>query len=165
MAQSARDQLIAALERESATTLRVFRAYPPDQSELRPAPVLRTARELAWTVVLEQYFSAAVLRGQISIPPGPMPPTPATLPEVIAAFEHSNAALLADLRTLPDDVVNGTVHFYVAPQTLADVPKLEIVSMLLNDQIHHRGQFSIYLRMAGARCPSIYGPTAEEPWF
>ena len=32
------------------------------------------------------------------------------------------------------------------------------------DQIHHRGQFSIYLRMAGGKVPSIYGPSADaEP--
>ncbi len=37
--------------------------------------------------------------------------------------------------------------------------------MLLCDQIHHRGQFSIYLRMAGGKVPSIYGPTADEPWM
>ena len=37
--------------------------------------------------------------------------------------------------------------------------------MILCDQIHHRGQFSIYLRMADGKVPSIYGPTADEPWF
>ena len=36
---------------------------------------------------------------------------------------------------------------------------------LLHDQIHHRGQFSIDLRMADGKVPSIYGPTADEPWF
>jgi uncharacterized damage-inducible protein DinB len=37
----------------------------------------------------------------------------------------------------------------------------------LFDHIHHRGQFSVYLRLAGAKVPSIYGPTADEalqPW-
>jgi uncharacterized damage-inducible protein DinB len=35
----------------------------------------------------------------------------------------------------------------------------------LMDQIHHRGQFSVYLRLAGARVPSVYGPTADETWM
>jgi uncharacterized damage-inducible protein DinB len=30
---------------------------------------------------------------------------------------------------------------------------------------HHRGQFSVYLRMVGAKVPSIYGPTADETWM
>ncbi len=32
------------------------------------------------------------------------------------------------------------------------------------DMGHHRGQFSVYLRMAGGKVPSIYGSTADEPW-
>jgi uncharacterized damage-inducible protein DinB len=35
---------------------------------------------------------------------------------------------------------------------------------LVLDIVHHRGQFSVYLRMAGGKVPSIYGPTADEPW-
>jgi len=37
-------------------------------------------------------------------------------------------------------------------------------AMILCDQIHHRGRFSIYLHMADGKVPSIYGPTADEPW-
>jgi uncharacterized damage-inducible protein DinB len=35
---------------------------------------------------------------------------------------------------------------------------------LLHDQIHHRGQLSVYLRLVGAKVPSIYSPSADEPW-
>jgi uncharacterized damage-inducible protein DinB len=34
----------------------------------------------------------------------------------------------------------------------------------LFDHIHHRGQISVYMRLAGAKLPSIYGPTADEPF-
>jgi uncharacterized damage-inducible protein DinB len=37
--------------------------------------------------------------------------------------------------------------------------------MFLHDQIHHRGQLTVHLRMAGGRVPSIYGPSKDEPWF
>jgi uncharacterized damage-inducible protein DinB len=52
-----------------------------------------------------------------------------------------------------------------APKTIGDVPKIDLLWMVLHDQIHHRGQFSIYLRMADGKVPSIYGPTADEPWM
>jgi uncharacterized damage-inducible protein DinB len=35
---------------------------------------------------------------------------------------------------------------------------------MLMDSIHHRGQMSVYLRCAGGKVPSIYGPSADEPW-
>jgi uncharacterized damage-inducible protein DinB len=43
--------------------------------------------------------------------------------------------------------------------------RIDMIWMLLLDQVHHRGQFSIYLRMADGTVPSIYGPTADEPWI
>jgi uncharacterized damage-inducible protein DinB len=43
--------------------------------------------------------------------------------------------------------------------------KGDILWMFLYDQIHHRGQLSIYNRMVGAKVPSIYGPSADEPWM
>jgi len=33
----------------------------------------------------------------------------------------------------------------------------------LFDAIHHRGQLSSYLRLMGAKVPSIYGPSADDP--
>ena len=65
----------------------------------------------------------------------------------------------------PDDALHGTVKFFVAPGTLGDIPKIQFLWFLGCDQIHHRGQMSVYLRMAGGKVPSIYGPSADEPWF
>jgi uncharacterized damage-inducible protein DinB len=31
------------------------------------------------------------------------------------------------------------------------------------DAVHHRGQLSSYLRPMGAKVPSIYGPSADDP--
>ena len=36
------------------------------------------------------------------------------------------------------------------------------VARLSNHLIHHRGQLSVYLRLAGAAVPQTYGPTADE---
>ncbi len=40
-----------------------------------------------------------------------------------------------------------------------------VLNHLFVHQIHHRGQFSVYLRMADAKVPAIYGPSLDEPWF
>jgi uncharacterized damage-inducible protein DinB len=48
---------------------------------------------------------------------------------------------------------------------VAAAETIQVAWMILSDQIHHRGQFSVYLRMAGGKVPSIYGPTADEPWM
>ena len=35
--------------------------------------------------------------------------------------------------------------------------------MMLFDQIHHRGQMTVYIRLAGGKVPSVYGPSADDP--
>jgi uncharacterized damage-inducible protein DinB len=52
----------------------------------------------------------------------------------------------------------------VGPGKMGDLRKVDVLWSTLQDQIHHRGQFSVYLRMAGGKVPSIYGPTADESW-
>jgi len=42
--------------------------------------------------------------------------------------------------------------------------RMDFLWFLLMDMVHHRGQFSVYLRMADGKVPSIYGPSADEPW-
>ena len=57
-----------------------------------------------------------------------------------------------------DEQLNRMIDFYGHQIRAIDALWAE-----LHDQIHHRGQFSVYLRLAGAKVPSIYGPTADEP--
>jgi uncharacterized damage-inducible protein DinB len=159
-----RRELANAWERESETTLKLLRAYPAEQSELRPHALSKTAREVAWMFTLEMTLAAAAVRGEMKLGGG-VPPAPATLEEVIAAFEHGREDLLRSLRGASEEQLEGKVSFPTAPKTIGEWPVPEFLWFLLHDQIHHRGQFSIYLRMAGGKVPSIYGPTADEPWF
>jgi uncharacterized damage-inducible protein DinB len=126
----------------------------------------KTARELAWLFVMEQGLAERALTtgfdwSQPKAPPEP----PEELDAIIDAFEEAHRRVAALVRGASDDELRGTVQFFVAPKTLGDIPKQQFLWFLLHDQIHHRGQFSVYLRIAGARVPSIYGPTADEPWF
>lgn len=68
------------------------------------------------------------------------------------------------IRSTPDADLEQKVKFFVGPKTLGDWTRISFLWFLLHDQIHHRGQLSIYLRMAGAKVPSIYGPSGDEPW-
>ncbi|CAN5623852.1 DinB family protein [soil metagenome] len=158
-----RERLLELTERETATTLKVLRAYPSEQSELKPHPRLKTARELAWLFASEQMLAIAAINDTLDLSAG-FPPAPSRFDEVVASFEHSRNELIQLLRTCSDAQLAGTTQFFVAPRTMGDVPKLAFLEFLVHDQIHHRGQFSVYLRMADGKVPSIYGPTADEPW-
>jgi hypothetical protein len=153
---SPRDQFLSAFEKEHATTLKVLRAFPAGKEEVQPAPKCKNARELAWIFVGEMGMAAVALTTGFdwSNPPT-LPPAPQTIPEIIVAFDAAHEKVVEILKGTGDaELLTGTVQFPVGKGQMGDC-----------DQIHHRGQFSIYLRMADGKLPSIYGPTADEPWF
>jgi uncharacterized damage-inducible protein DinB len=159
-----KQQFEEAFERETATTLKVLKAYPGDQAELRPHERLKTARELAAMFTMEMAAIDATLRGTFTFPPK-MPPLPRDWDEVVGAFEETRARTLEALKDATDEsLAAGTVNFPTAPKTVGAWQKVPFCWFLLFDQIHHRGQLSVYLRLAGGKLPSIYGPTADEPW-
>ena len=55
-----------------------------------------------------------------------------------------------------DDRLFATLKFPVAPKTIGDVSTIQFLWMMLCDQVHHRGQCSICLRIASGKLPSIY---------
>ena len=63
-----------------------------------------------------------------------------------------------------DQDLNLTIRIPLGPGTTGELRRIDVLWQQLLDQVHHRGQFSVYLRLAGAKVPSIYGPTADEPW-
>ena len=80
--------------------------------------------------------------------------------EVDRAFKN----MAAEVRKTGEQQLNTTVKFPTGPGKMGDLRRLDFLWMMLNDMIHHRGQFSVYLRMAGGKVPSIYGPSKDEPW-
>lgn len=158
---------LASYDREHAITMRVLRAYPEGQLELRPHATCKTARDLAWAFVMERALGTLVFNnGLASGPPsGEAPPAPARWSDLLAALDKAHAEFGKLVRDTPDERLFETVRFFTGPKQMDDVRRIDFLWFLLSDQIHHRGQFSVYLRMAGGKVPSIYGPSADEPWL
>ncbi|HEY7237373.1 MAG TPA: DinB family protein [Gemmatimonadaceae bacterium] len=161
---SARQQFLDVLKKEHETTRRVVEAYPSEQSEFAPHPRSSNARRLVWTFAIEEYLILAALKDQLNVGAG-LPKGPDAWSDVVAAFKKNHAEVVEALESARDEDFFGTVKFFTGPGTIGDVPKNEFMYFILSDQIHHRGQLSVYLRMAGGKVPSIYGPSADEPWF
>jgi uncharacterized damage-inducible protein DinB len=161
-----KQQFLDTYEQEYDRTRRVLRAYPKEKSELRPHPKCKTARELAWMFVMEQgAVEKTLTTGFDWTKPPSFPPPPDSFDAIIGAFEQGHDKIVQIVKDLRDERLYDPIQFYTAPKTIGDIPRLQALWMFLSDQIHHRGQFSIYLRMADAKVPSIYGPSLDEPWM
>jgi uncharacterized damage-inducible protein DinB len=161
-----KEAFLKVYDREHATTLRVLNAYPKDKTDLRPHPKSKTALELAWVFVLERGLGMKVWNDEIAkgTQSGKLPGVPESWDEVIAAYEKAHQEFRSVIAAASEDDLSEIVHFYVAPKTMGDWSRHDWIWFLLHDEIHHRGQLSIYLRMADGKVPAIYGGSADEPW-
>jgi len=158
-----KDMFLQNFEREYQTTLKVLRAFPANQGELKPTPKMKTAREIAWMLALNQMVPGAVIQGELT--PGGFPDAPASYDAVVAGFEKAHKDIMPALSALSDADWNATIEMPTGPKQMGTWRKGDAFWFFLSDTVHHRGQFSVYLRMAGGKLPSIYGPTADEPWW
>jgi uncharacterized damage-inducible protein DinB len=165
MSTSPKQQFLDAYDREHATTMRVLRSFPESRLDLRPHEKCKNARELAWVFVAERGLGEMVLTDRFhEAMEGEMPEPPESWTDQLQALEDASAGYRAIVEALPDETLGGTVPFFTGPKAVGEIPLADFLWMMLHDEIHHRGQFSIYLRMADGRVPSIYGPSADEPW-
>ncbi|HVH68431.1 MAG TPA: DinB family protein [Gemmatimonadales bacterium] len=158
-----KEQFLNTLEREFATTMKVLKAFPTTKADLKPHVKCKAAKDLAWMFVFEQKGAEQALDGAMDLAKIPQPP--GSLQEVIATYETSHRKFVERIKQTPDAELNKTVKFFVAPKQMGDVRKLDVLWFMLMDSVHHRGQMSVYLRMADGKVPSIYGPSADEPWM
>jgi uncharacterized damage-inducible protein DinB len=140
---------------ESQTTRKVL-ARIPEGSDYRPDPKSRTAKEIAWQIVCEEKMLLEALEtGKAEWAP---PPVPATMKEVLEAYEQQSASMPRRWEDLPSARWGGLLEFFGA-----DRPAAPLAWSFLFDIIHHRGQITTYLRPMGSTVPQVYGPSADEP--
>jgi len=163
-----RRRLVEAFQREHERTRKVLRALPLDHAEMRPHPRTKSTRELAFMFVMEQGLLRRMLTGGQGFGPGGLPAVPDRLADIIEQFERGSGEVIAMFESLSDSAFDETIKFPVGPgpngPTIGDWTKQAFAWFMLADQIHHRGQMSVYLRMAGGKVPAIYGPSSDEPW-
>ena len=141
--------------KESTTTRNVL-ARIPEGSVYRPDPKSRTAHEIAWQIVCEERMIIEALeRGRAECSP---PPLPATMKEVLEAYETQSAGMAERWAALPAERWAGTLEFFGSQR-----PAAPMAWSFLFDIVHHRGQITTYLRPMGSTVPQIYGPSGDEP--
>lgn len=141
---------------DEAETTRKVLARIPEGSDYRPDPKSRTAQEIAWQIVCEETMIIEALEtGRARWEP---PPKPATMKEVLEAYERQSATLPQRWRDLPAARWEGDLEFFGSRR-----PAAPMAWSFLFDIVHHRGQITTYLRPMGSTVPQVYGPSADEP--
>jgi uncharacterized damage-inducible protein DinB len=148
---------------ELERTLRVLDAFPPGRDDFKPHERSGTAVRIAHAFVKENGAVIRAARGEWTLQPN-VPPPPATVAEAREAYARDARELMEAVREMPESRLDETVQFFTGPGTLGPMRIHDVLWYMLLDSVHHRGQLSVYVRMAGGKVPSIYGPSADEPW-
>ncbi len=152
-------EYLAIRRDEFPKTLKLLRLYPEDKRDLKPSPIIRSAAETLNTFIIEEDINLAFASsGTIDMTKFAWAATPATMAEGIAKLEATARETDAALERMSEEDFQQVTDFFGKKRPLSE----GMLTMLL-DHIHHRGQFTIYSRIAGAKVPQIYGPSADEP--
>jgi uncharacterized damage-inducible protein DinB len=157
----AKEVFLRIWDREAKTTLKVFRAFPKESLGVKPHERSRSIRDLAWQCVIDERVIEKIIDGHSdlrNVPPSPPPPE--TMEEIAAAYEAAHRDASEKMKR-PETQFSKTVTVTMRGGSV-DLEQAETIWGNLLDQIHHRGQLTIYLRQAGGKVPSIYGPSGDE---
>jgi uncharacterized damage-inducible protein DinB len=162
-----KQEFLETYDTEHARTMKVLKAYPTDKLDFRPHPKSKTARELAFVFTLERYLGTKVWHDEFAkAPPSGKPPVaPENWDDLLGQLEKASHDFRDLVSAASDETLHENVHMFSGPKTMGEISRKDWIWFLLHDQIHHRGQFSVYLRMVDGKVPSIYGPSGDEPWI
>jgi uncharacterized damage-inducible protein DinB len=157
--------MLGEFEHESRITRKFLERVPPDQLGWKPHEKSHTAGELALHIAI---VPGLVVRFALA-DESPLPDVaklfkqPATLQDILTSHEESAQAVREILPTLDDTRLLTNWSAMLDGKPVATMPKVMVLrSIMLNHWIHHRGQLGVYLRLAGAKVPSSYGPSGDE---
>lgn len=144
-------------EREHKTTVRVLEHFPLDQASFQPHSRSQSALELFKTLVYEERLIDHIAHDEVKKFNPQELNLPNDLKKLIEEYKHWFSISQAAISELTEEQFMTRIDLFNGPVTREDACWL-----MLLDSIHHRGQLSVYIRMAGGKVPSIYGPSADE---
>jgi uncharacterized damage-inducible protein DinB len=83
---------------------------------------------------------------------------------LLSIFDKGVREARRALETVKDADLAVTWQLAFGDKVLWAAPRAEVVRNTISHLVHHRGQLTVYLRLLDVPVPSIYGPTADEPF-
>ena len=155
-----REYFLECFEAEKPKFVRVLKAVPSDQASYKPHPRSTSAGDIVWLLASElQDACELVDKGEVHFVARPAP----SVTDAIAAYEKNAESFQKRLAKLDDAAWDRKAKFLVDGNVVWETSLGDMLFGFLFDAIHHRGQLSTYLRPMGAKVPSIYGPSADDP--
>jgi uncharacterized damage-inducible protein DinB len=159
------ESLITEFDHEAQTTRKHLERLPEDKLEWRPHEKSFTATGLASHIVECVGWTDAIFNlEEIDFDPATYKPYLATsVTDLLKEFEGNVQKGKQALAGASDEILEQPWRLKVAGRQLFERSKSAVFrDFMLSHVIHHRGQFSVYLRLLNIPVPGSYGPSADE---
>ena len=155
--------LIAELEQEGKSTLRMLERLPLDKLAWTPHPKSMSLGRLAWHVVAIPSIAVRLITsGRFDIANAGPPQMPEN-PEFVETFRANLKAIQQTLAGMDDVALKTPFVISRNGDVVTEPPTIVFIrTIMMNHTYHHRGQLSVYLRLLDVPLPAIYGTSADE---
>lgn len=151
------ESFIQSWENESAGTRRLLEALTDESLSQRVGEGFRTLGRLAWHLTYSPY-EMLVRTGLTLTAPGDEHVVPASAAEIAAAYARTAREIAEAVRGQWTDASLAEMNDMYGEQW----PKGMTLRVVIQHEVHHRGQMTVLMRQAGLQVPGLYGPAREE---
>jgi uncharacterized damage-inducible protein DinB len=161
---------LAELESEAAKSRRVLEQVPAGKRDWKPHERSMQLGYLADLVAnIPSWAGYAITLNELDIAPKSGPtyrPAPLnTTEELVAALDKAVGQAREALQKTDDAFLATSWKLLAGGQLAFEQPRHQVIRDTFLHSAHHRGQMTVYLRLLGAKVPSVYGPTADDKSF
>jgi uncharacterized damage-inducible protein DinB len=157
--------LIREFKNEAQTTRKHLERLPSDKLDWQPHEKSFTAGGLASHIVECVSWADSIFnRNELDVDLATYKPYQATsAADLLKTFDDKVASCKQVLECVEEETLMQPWRLKLMGQLMFEKPRADVVrDCTLSHLIHHRGQFSVYLRLLNVAVPGSYGPSADE---
>jgi uncharacterized damage-inducible protein DinB len=158
------ETFLPEFEQEMKTTRRLLERVPSEKGPWKPHEKSFPLGHLTQLVAtMPGWITNALRENSLDLSAGPGYSFQET-EDLLAQFDRLVAEAKEAIAETEDASLDETWSLTMGDKILFSSPRGVVVRQDLSHLVHHRGQLTVYLRLIDVPIPSIYGPTADEPW-
>ncbi|MGH9874143.1 MAG: DinB family protein [Pyrinomonadaceae bacterium] len=159
------DSLVKEFEHEAQATRKHLERLPDDKLDWRPHEKSFTAAGLASHITECVGWTEAIFnQNEINFDPATYKPYVAnSAADLLKTFDDNVAKGRQALASASEENLEQPWALKIMGRVQFERPRADVFrDFTLSHVIHHRGQFSVYLRLLDIAVPGSYGPSADE---
>lgn len=162
--------LLSELDREVERSRRALHEVPAGRYDWKPHEKSMIFGYLADMVAtMPSWVAMAITKNELDVAPAGDPTTKQEKKEtsqlLVKALDESAAGARSAIGATTDEFLMTPWKLLARGQVVMETPRYVMIQDTINHWAHHRGQMTVYLRLMGAKVPSIYGPSADDKQF